>query len=208
MAGIRPQTKWPEEKKKEVLPVAETKQNLQETAVIAKLFNLTERRVQQLAKEGILPVASKRPYKFDLLPTIQAYIRYLNDRLASKDKGEEYSTAEYDKLRAEANIKQSKDKIAEMQLKELEGKMHRSEDVEAVMEDLVYTIRGMILALPGRLAMDVTQAASAAEASAIIREECNKILNELAGYKYDPEEYQRRVKDRQGFSALSDEEDE
>ena len=195
-------------KKKEVLPVAETKQNLQETAVIAKLFNLTERRVQQLAKEGILPVASKRPYKFDLLPTIQAYIRYLSDRLASKDKGEEYSTAEYDKLRAEANIKQSKDKIAEMQLKELEGKMHRSEDVEAVMEDLVYTIRGMILALPGRLAMDVTQAASAAEASAIIREECNKILNELAGYKYDPEEYQRRVKDRQGFSALSDEEDE
>ena len=195
-------------KKKEVLPVAETKQNLQETPVIAKLFGLTERRVQQLAKDGILPVASKRPYKFDLLPTIQAYIRYLNDRLASKDKGEEYSTAEFDKLRAEANIKQSKDKIAEMQLKELEGKMHRSEDVEAVMEDLVYTIRSMILALPGRLAMDVTQAASAAEASALIREECNKILNELAGYKYDPEEYQRRVKDRQGFSALSDEEED
>lgn len=188
--------------------MAETKQNLQETPVIAKLFGITERRVQQLAKDGILPVAGKRPYKFDLLPTIQAYIRHLNDRLASKDKGEQYSTAEFDKLRAEANIKQSKDKIAEMQLKELEGKMHRSEDVEAMTEDLVFTIRSMILALPGRLAMDVTQAASAAEASAIIRAECNKILNELAGYRYDPEEYQRRVKDRQGFSALSDEDED
>lgn len=188
--------------------MAEAKQNLQETQVIAKLFDLTERRVQQLAKDGILPVASKRPYKFDLLPTIQAYIRYLSGRLANKDKDKDYSAAEFDKLRAEANIKQSKDKIAEMQLKELEGKMHRSEDVEAVMEDLVYTIRGLILGMPGRLAMDVTQATSAAEASAVIRAECNKILNELAGYRYDPEEYQRRVKDRQGFSALSNDEDE
>ena len=185
--------------------MAETKQNLQETPVIAKLFGITDRRVQQLAKDGVLPVAGKRPYKFDLLPTIQAYIRYLNDRLASGGKDKEYTTAEFDKLRAEANIKQSKDKIAEMQLKELEGKMHRS---EAVMEDLVFTIRSMILALPGRCAMDVAQAANAAEASAVIRAECNKILNELAGYKYDPEEYQRRVKDRQGFTALSDEDED
>ena len=188
--------------------MAETKQNLQDTQVIAKLFDLTERRVQQLAKDGVLPVASKRPYKFDLLPTIKAYIRYLSDRLANKGRDEGYATAELDKLRAEANIKQSKDKITEMQLKELEGKMHRSEDVEAVMEDLVFTIRGMILALPGRLAMDVMQAASAAEASAIIRAECDKILNELAGYRYDPEVYQRRVKDRQGFAALSDEDED
>lgn len=188
--------------------MAETKQNLQETPVIAKLFGITDRRVQQLAKDGVLPVAGKRPYKFDLLPTIQAYIRYLNDRLASGGKDKEYTTAEFDKLRAEANIKQSKDKIAEMQLKELEGKMHRSEDVEAVMEDLVFTIRSMILALPGRCAMDVAQAANAAEASAVIRAECNKILNELAGYKYDPEEYQRRVKDRQGFTALSNEDED
>ena len=74
------------------------------------------------------------------------------------------------------------------------------------MDDLVYSIRSMIMALPGRLAMDVTQAANANEASAIIRAECSKILNELAGYKYDPEEYQRRVRDRQGWSeALADE---
>ena len=50
-------------------------QNLQSTEVIAKLFDLDVRRVQQLAKEGIIPAASLRPYKFDLLPTIKAYIR-------------------------------------------------------------------------------------------------------------------------------------
>ena len=107
------------------------KQNLQSTDIIAKLFDLDVRRVQQLAKEGILPAASQRPYKFDLLPTVKAYIRYLRDRANGKEaKTADTVKAEADKLRAEADLKQSKAKIAELQLKELEGKMHRSEDVE------------------------------------------------------------------------------
>lgn len=184
------------------------KQNLQSTEIMAKLFELDPRRVQQLAKEGVLPAASQRPYKFDLLPTVKAYIRYLRDRANGKEaKTADTVKAEADKLRAEADLKQSKAKIAELQLKELEGKMHRSEDVEAMTNDLVYTARSMIMALPGRLAMDVVQAVSANEASALIRAECYKILNELAGYQYDPEAYRRRVRDREGWSdALADEE--
>lgn len=184
------------------------KQNLQSTDIIAKLFDLDVRRVQQLAKEGILPAASQRPYKFDLLPTVKAYIRYLRDLANGKEaKTADTVKAEADKLRAEADLKQSKAKIAELQLKELEGKMHRSEDVEALTNDLVYTARSMIMALPGRLAMDVVQAGSANEASALIRTECYKILDELAGYQYDPEAYRRRVRDREGWSdALADEE--
>lgn len=190
--------------------MAEGKQNLQGSAIIAKLFGVTDRRVQQFAKDGVIPAASVRPYKFDLLPTVQAYIRYLSDKANGKEsKSADTVQAEADKLRAEADLKQSKAKIAEMQLKELEGKMHRSEDVEAVMNDLVYTVRSMIMALPGRLAMDIVQTSNANEASALIRSECYKILNELAGYKYDPEVYQRRVRDREGWSdALADESDE
>ena len=171
------------------------KKNLQGTAIIAKLFGVTERRVQQLASGGIIPVAQQKPYKFDLLPTEQ--------------KTADTVQAEADKLRAEADLKQSKAKIAEMQLKELEGKMHRSEDVEAMTNDLVYTVRSAITALPGRLAMDVVQAKSAAEASVLIRSECYKILEELANYKYDPEAYMRRVRDREGWSeTLTDEAEE
>lgn len=187
----------------------QAKQNLQTSEIIAKLFGVTPRRVQQLAKDKIIPTAQTRPYMFDLLPTVQTYIRYLSEKVNGKEqKPADTAKAEADKIRAEADLKQSKAKIAEMQLKELEGTMHRSEDVAAVMDDLVFTIRGMIMALPGRLAMDVAQAESANEASAIIRAECNKILNELANYKYDPEEYQRRVRDREGWSEafVADEE--
>lgn len=190
--------------------MADVKKNLQGSAIIAKLFGVTDRRVQQMAKEGIIPIEQKKPYKFDLLPTVQAYIKYLSDKANGKEqKSSDTVQAEADKLRAEADLKRSKADIADMQLKELEGKMHRSEDVEAMTNDLVYTIRSMIMALPGRLAMDVVQVSTANEASALIRSECNKVLDELAEYKYDPDAYMRRVRDREGWSdSLADEADD
>ena len=190
--------------------MAEIKKNLQGSDIIAKLFGVTDRRVQQLAKEGVIPAVQRKPYKFDLLPTVQAYIKYLSEKANGREqKDTDTVQAEADKLRAEADLKQSKAKIADMQLKELEGTMHRSEDVEAMTNDLVYTVRSMVMALPGRLAMDVVQVKTAAEASALIRTECNKILEELAGYKYDPEAYQRRVRDREGWGdSLTDEGDD
>ena len=57
--------------------------------------------------------------------------------------------------------------------------------------------------------MDVVQVKTASEASALIRAECNKVLEELAGYKYDPEAYRRLVRDREGWSeAVADEADD
>lgn len=175
--------------------------------IIAQLFGLTSRRVNQLAKEGIIDVTrEKGTNKYDLFPTIQKYIKFLSDRANGREgcgnKWEEM------KQQAEAELKSSKAAVAKLQQQEFEGKMHCSEDVEAVMTDLVYTIRSMLMALPGRLAMDVTTAKSAAEASVIIRTEVHKVLEELANYKYDPEAYARRVRDREGWSDLSDGEDE
>ena len=187
-----------------------SKQNLQSSAIIGKLFGVTDRRVQQLAKDGIIPAAAKRPYMFDLLPTVQGRLYELSEKANGREsKNADTVQAEADKLRAEADLKQSKAAIAGLQLKELEGKMHRSEDVEAATNDLVYSVRSMIMALPGRLAMDVVQCVSANEVSALIRSECFKILNELSNYKYDPEVYRRRVRDREGWSdPIADETDD
>lgn len=76
------------------------------------------------------------------------------------------------------------------------------------MTDLVYVIRGMLMALPGRLAVDTAGAASAAETSEIIRVEVYKVLEELAAYKYDPEVYVQRVREREGWGDFATDEDE
>jgi hypothetical protein len=48
---------------------------------IAKLFGLTERRVQQLTQEGVISAVRVGRYnKYDLLQTIRRYIAYLQTK--------------------------------------------------------------------------------------------------------------------------------
>ena len=46
----------------------------------ARLFNVSERRIQQLAKEGVIPRAGRG--KYPLIGTIQGYVKFLQDRAA------------------------------------------------------------------------------------------------------------------------------
>jgi phage terminase Nu1 subunit (DNA packaging protein) len=186
--------------------MAETAQNLQGTDVIAKIFDVSTRRVRQLTEEGIIhAVKQKGANKYDLLPTVQAYIRYLSSKANGRDA--KSSDASEAKERAEADLKTSKAAIEKLKLEELKGRMHRSEDVAAMTSDLVYAVRSMIIALPGRLAMDVADNSNAAECSEIIRKECYLILEELSKYEYDPDAYAKRVRDREGWTeAVMDDE--
>src|SRR4030065_330688 len=52
-------------------------------AVISKLLDLTPRRVQHLANEGVIPRAEKGRY--ELVPAVRGYIRYLRDRAVGRD---------------------------------------------------------------------------------------------------------------------------
>ena len=177
-----------------------------ETKVIAQLFNLSVRRVQQLVQDGTLEtIKTPSGRRFDLIPTIQRYIKFLQDKATGRDKVEKDLKAESDKLAAEARLKTAKADVAEMELKELSGELHRAEDVEAVMTDHILLLRSMILALPGRLAVDVTNAKTPAEAAETIRAECYTMLNQLAAYEYDPDEYRRRVRERKGWDERTDE---
>ena len=169
---------------------------------------LTTRRIQQLTKEGVIQaVKVKGANQYDLLPTIQAYIKYLSDKANGREQKNNENTAAKEK--AEADLKTAKAEIAQLQLDELKGRMHRSEDVAAMTSDLVYAIRSMIIALPGRLAVDVADVNTAPECSEIIRRECYAILEELSQYEYNPDAYAKRVRDREGWSeVITDEQDD
>lgn len=171
------------------------------TKDIAVLFGLTVRRIQQLTQDGIIQTnQTAAGRRYNVVATTKAYIAYLQDKVNGKVGNTEDSKLESEKLSAEVEIKQTKAAVEKLRLKELEGTMHRSEDVEALTTDLVFAIRSMIMALPGRLAVDVSDLKTPAEVSERIQQEINEILRELANYKYDPEEYKRRVRDRQGWS--------
>ena len=63
----------------------EVKGSLYRTEIIAQLFGVTVRRVQQLTQEGIISTTKiledgKSVRRYDLVPTIQAYVKYLSDK--------------------------------------------------------------------------------------------------------------------------------
>ena len=180
-----------------------------EAKVLATLFNISVRRIQQLTQDGILTtevVDKKRRY--NLLNSVRAYIAYLQQRVERKGATKEDTQNESKKIEAEADLKSTKARIAKLELQELEGQMHSSEDVEAMTTQLVFTIRGMLLSLPGRLAIDLAPIDKPAEISQRVKQEVNTILLELSKFKYDPEAYKKLVRDRKGWSDLLTESDD
>ena len=97
-------------------------------------------------------------------------------------------------------IKEAKAEAAELELAELRGEMHRAQDVEAIVTDSALYLRSMLMALPGRMAVDLANAKTAPEASEVVKKEVYGILNAMAQYKYDPAEYKKRVRERRGWN--------
>ena len=168
---------------------------------LANLFALSGQWINQLTRDGVLKKrdtpAGKR---YNVVESTRAYVQYLRDKAAGRsDKIPE--AKELEKFDAEVRIKQAKAQIAELESQELQGIMHRSEDVAALTEDLLYTIRDALIALPGRLAVDVAKVDTAAEAAEIVKREVYAVMKELSSYKYDPEKYEERVRERMDWAA-------
>lgn len=94
-------------------------ENIVRVEVIAQLFDVTVRRVQQLTQEGVISTVSVKEgnrsvRRYDLIPTIQAYIKYLSERAY----GKQHRTDEEIKLR-EQKMR------ADIALKESQGELHR-----------------------------------------------------------------------------------
>src|SRR5918997_5815277 len=54
---------------------------------IARLLDLTPRRVQQLVAEGVIPRAERGRY--EVVPVVRAYVRYLRERAMASEVGQD-----------------------------------------------------------------------------------------------------------------------
>ena len=81
---------------------------------IANLFGVSVRRIQQLTQDGVISTTETADgRRYELVPTIQRYVKYLSDKAYGKSKSE-----------AEAKLKEQKLK-AEIALKESQGELHK-----------------------------------------------------------------------------------
>lgn len=168
---------------------------------LSKLFGVSARQIQRLALDGIIePVSNERPYRFELKTVCPQYCKHLQDKAAAGNQRQVIADLTEEKLAAEARIKKAKAEIAELQAQELSGKLHRAEDVEAITTDHVLYMRSLLMAIPGKLAVDMAAIQTAPEAAERLKKEIYDVLNRLANYRYDPEVYRRRLMERRGSS--------
>lgn len=170
---------------------------------IAILFGKTVRRIQQLTQDGILPTEeTPNGRRYDMLATVKRYVNYLEEKAKSKPA----STTEKleKKLDAEIKYKQAKADKAKLELDELKGVLHRAEDIEKLTNELVFAVRSMFLALPGRVAMDLATINTAPEVSEYLARHMAYLLDELAQHEYNPEAYAAMVREREGWKSEND----
>lgn len=123
------------------------------TEVIAQLFGVSVRRVQQLTQEGIIAtVSSPEGRRYDLAPTIQRYVRYLSDKAYGKSRSETEAKLKEQKLRAEVALKESQGELHKLRTAIAAGEYV---SVKAVKDDYTrffVVFRKFALNIPNRLA--------------------------------------------------------
>ena len=145
---------------------------------ICKMLDLTPRRVQQLAKEGIIPKTEKG--KYDLVGCVRGYVHYLRDRALGKDADLDGFQWRVRKLKAEALM-------AEMELDEMRQILIRVEKVEGYLEKLFTAMKQQLLGMPTKVAPMLLAEDTVEGVELVLQGEAHDICNLIADYEISDE---------------------
>jgi phage terminase Nu1 subunit (DNA packaging protein) len=137
---------------------------------IAELLLLSPRHVGKLAERGVF---ERREGKFELVPTVQAYIRHL--RKTSGFGESTASSAATHKVR----LSKAKADLADIEARHAAGKYLPIELVSSTWLDGVIRVRQRLLAIPQRAAPELATETSPAVCSKILEMLIHEALNEL-----------------------------
>lgn len=120
--------------------------------VIASLFGVSVRRVQQLTQEGIIStVKTKDGTRYELAPTIQKYIKYLSDKAYGKSRSEKEMELKEQKLQAEVALKESQGEMHRLKTEIASGKYIDIEEVKMDYSRFFVVFKRFALSLPNRI---------------------------------------------------------
>ncbi len=151
----------------------------QPLAVIAKLLDLSERRVQQLSREGVIPKATRGQY--DLIGSVRGYVRYLRDQAVSAQAGApDYAVERARFIRARADL-------AEMEANQRRGSLIAADDAETAWIAVLALLRTRLLSLPDQLAPLVYETDTLAGTRDLLRGTLRDVLEDLANSNVQPD---------------------
>jgi phage terminase Nu1 subunit (DNA packaging protein) len=148
---------------------------------LAKLFNLTDVRVQQLTKLGV--VVKSGHGRYDLWQSVKGYIKYLQDRAGVKSAtsgGEQDETGELGHHRS--RLYKAKADQAELEFAMAVGRVHEAKAIELVWSDMILNSRSRLIAMPPKYTPMLLNKSDPNEVKDILEKAVNESLNELTNY--------------------------
>lgn len=137
---------------------------------ISIVLGVSEARIRQYTKENAVVRVSHG--KYDLPKSIKAYIAYLDSK----------RTEVVDKTVEEAYWTRARREKTELQVQVMRGDLHRSEDVERVMNEMLGHFRGKLLAFPSKQASRVAGKTDLTEIRDVLKSGIHEVMTELAEY--------------------------
>ena len=141
--------------------------------VVASWLDMTERNVRELAKKNIIP--QYRPGLFKLKDTVHAYIAFLRDKAPNKEENLDYTTER-------AKMVRTKREAAELDLAERKKELHRSEDIEIIMTDMLIRFRTKLMSIPAKQSPILAEKNDQKEIFKILKKAIDEALDELSTY--------------------------
>lgn len=166
------------------------------TVAIAKMFNMTPRRVRQLVEEGVVDRIGHG--RFNLIDTVSKYITFLKLNTESLTEGDVTESLDYEKWLHE----KAKREKAEIELAHIKKEMHSSGEVEEVMNNMMMNFRQRMLAIPSVCAPFLVNRTEPKYIETILEQNVNEALNELS--EYDPSMFVDDVEDTVEVEDIAD----
>ncbi len=154
--------------------MTESKTVTYKVGLIARLLNISERRVQQLAKDGIIPKPSHG--KYDLIPCVQGYIKYLQNCITGNQ------TAAIDSNLERARLLKAKADKTEIEVNTLKGRLIATDEMERMWCAMLAAFRAKMLALPSKSAQLVAPLNNHHDIRRVLTDQVHEALSELAQY--------------------------
>jgi hypothetical protein len=144
-------------------------------AQLASLLALeSARRVQQLAKEGIIPKAKRGVYPPAAIPAYCRWLRESQQRRARNDRETTQSLAQERTLKVAAERR-----LAELELRRRERELAPVEQMDRQVEALADAVRREVTSLPARYALEIVGLQEPAEAKAFLERVSRTMLETL-----------------------------
>lgn len=158
----------------------ETGGQLYESKVIAQLFGVSVRRIQQLTQDGVLETVhiSGQRNKYDLIPTIQAYIKYLSDKAYGREAKLSETELREKKLQVEIALKESQTELHQLRTAIANGKYISIEEAQADYTKFFAVLKRFCSGLPSRVVGMIGSRISPVE-SRELEKDLNKEINDI-----------------------------